>query len=129
MVCCAASTAGVIRRSVRCPSAVICNSRARRSRLLERAGAVLSDFRRPADISSLIDDGITGFIVESDAVRAVRQLPRLDRNTIRARFEERFSARRMAREYEAQYRKLIAGRGSARESAPGMTLNEPAGVR
>ena len=86
---------------------------------------------RSGSVPEVIDDGITGFIVESedDAVRAVRQLARLDRDTIRARFEERFSARRMAREYEAQYRKLIAGRGSAPESAPGTTLNEPAGVR
>ena len=35
--------------------------------------------------------------------------------TIRARFEERFSAGRMAQEYEAQYRKLIADRTVERE--------------
>jgi len=46
------------------------------------------------------------FIVDGgeDAVRAVRELPRLDRQVIRARFEERFTAVRMAREYDARYR-------------------------
>jgi hypothetical protein len=51
----------------------------------------------------------TGFIVdgEEDAVRAVREVSRLDRRAIRARFEERFTAVRMAREYEARYRELV----------------------
>ena len=56
-------------------------------------------------------EGIHGrvFIVdgEEDAVRAVRELSRLDRRAIRARFEERFTAVRMAREYEARYRELV----------------------
>ena len=53
---------------------------------------------------------MTGFIVENEeeAVAAVRKLGQLDRRTIRARFEERFSARRMVLEYEGQYRKLLA---------------------
>ena len=44
---------------------------------------------RPGSVPEVIDDGVAGFIVESedDAVRAVRQLARPDRDTIRARFE------------------------------------------
>ncbi|HET7886677.1 MAG TPA: glycosyltransferase family 4 protein, partial [Bradyrhizobium sp.] len=47
------------------------------------------------------------------ATCAVNRLDELDRRKIRARFEERFSASRMARDYEGQYRKLVAGDGQA----------------
>jgi hypothetical protein len=40
------------------------------------------------------------------AVASCRRLPELDRGTIRAEFEERFSARRMAEDYVALYRRL-----------------------
>jgi glycosyltransferase involved in cell wall biosynthesis len=65
---------------------------------------------RSGSVPEVIEDGVTGFIVdgEGDAVQAVRELPRLDRRAIRARFEERFTAVRMAREYEARYRELVA---------------------
>jgi glycosyltransferase involved in cell wall biosynthesis len=65
---------------------------------------------RSGSVPEVIEDGVTGFIVEDEeqAVHAVRQLGRLDRRKIRARFEERFSANRMAGEYESQYRKLVA---------------------
>jgi glycosyltransferase involved in cell wall biosynthesis len=65
---------------------------------------------RSGSVPEVIEDGVTGFIVdgEEDAVRAVRDLPRLDRRAIRARFEERFTAVRMAKEYEARYRELVA---------------------
>jgi glycosyltransferase involved in cell wall biosynthesis len=65
---------------------------------------------RAGSVPEVVDDGVTGFIVdgEEQAIAAVRKLARLDRRTVRARFEERFVASRMAREYESQYRKLIA---------------------
>jgi glycosyltransferase involved in cell wall biosynthesis len=65
---------------------------------------------RSSSVPEVIEDGVTGFIVdgEQEAVEAVRQLPRLDRITIRFRFEERFTATRMAREYEARYRDLVS---------------------
>jgi hypothetical protein len=58
------------------------------------------------------DDGVTGLIVESEnqAVEAVKEVARLDRGKVRARFEERFTASRMAREYEAHYGQLVASR-------------------
>ena len=72
---------------------------------------------RSGSVSEVVEDGVTGFIVdgEEDAVRAVRKLPRLDRRAIRVRFEERFTAVRMAREYEARYRDLVA---NAKADAP-----------
>jgi glycosyltransferase involved in cell wall biosynthesis len=63
-----------------------------------------------ASVPEVVDDGVTGFIVSSinDAVEAVRRLPALDRRTVRAVFERRFTARRMARDYIAIYRQLLA---------------------
>ena len=65
---------------------------------------------RSGSVPEVIEDGVTGFIVDSEeeAVKAIKKLPRLDRRQVRARFEQRFSARRMAKEYESRYRKLIA---------------------
>ena len=65
---------------------------------------------RSGSVPEVIDEGITGFIVENEeqAVRAVGRLKELDRRSIRARFEERFLARRMAKQYESQYHKLLA---------------------
>ena len=59
-------------------------------------------------VPEVVEHGVTGFIVESvdEAVEAVNQLSRIDRATVRRRFEERFSAARMAREYLAVYRNL-----------------------
>jgi glycosyltransferase involved in cell wall biosynthesis len=64
---------------------------------------------RSGSVPEVIDDGITGFIVETveEAANAVNQPARLDRKKVRARFEERFSAHRMARAYESHYRQLI----------------------
>jgi glycosyltransferase involved in cell wall biosynthesis len=59
-------------------------------------------------VAEVIDQGITGFIVRSieEAVAALGEVRRLDRGAIRRRFEQRFSATRMARDYVALYRKL-----------------------
>ncbi len=56
----------------------------------------------------IIEDGVTGFIVrnEAEAVRAVGRLRMLDRRRIRAEFERRFTARRMAQAYVAFYARL-----------------------
>ena len=57
----------------------------------------------------VIDDGLTGFIVEDEAgaIGAVDRLAQLSRGKIRQRFEERFTARRMALDYLAVYRGLL----------------------
>jgi glycosyltransferase involved in cell wall biosynthesis len=60
-------------------------------------------------VPEIIEDGLTGFVVEDEkeALLATDRLSRLSRGAIRRRFEERFTARRMAREYLAVYRSLI----------------------
>jgi glycosyltransferase involved in cell wall biosynthesis len=65
---------------------------------------------RNGSVPEIIDDGVTGFIVDDEAqgAAAVRRLDQLDRARIRRVFEERFTARRMAEEYLDVYRRLIA---------------------
>jgi glycosyltransferase involved in cell wall biosynthesis len=71
-------------------------------------GAPVVAFNR-GSVSEVIEDGVTGFVVEDEtsAVGALRQLSRLSRPAIRERFEQRFTARRMARDYLAVYRDLL----------------------
>ena len=59
----------------------------------------------------IIEEGLTGFVVEDDegAIGAVDRLGQLSRTRIRKRFEERFTARRMAQDYLSVYRSLAAG--------------------
>jgi glycosyltransferase involved in cell wall biosynthesis len=59
-------------------------------------------------VPEIIDEAVTGFIVEDEtsAAAAVGRLARMDRGAIRARFEERFTARRMALDYMEAYREL-----------------------
>jgi len=74
---------------------------------------------RSGSVPEVIEDGVTGFLVENEeqAVAAVHRLRQLDRRKIRSRFEERFSATRMVKEYESQYRKLAAA-VAPQESTP-----------
>lgn len=68
-------------------------------------------------VPEVVEDGVTGLIVrdEDAAVDAIReQLPRLSRDGIRARFEKRFTARRMAEQYVGIYRQLISARSRNR---------------
>ncbi len=60
-------------------------------------------------VPEVVEDGVTGFIVEDEtsAVGAVRRVSQLSRPLIRQRFEERFTARRMARDYLDVYSGLI----------------------
>src|SRR3954465_12924083 len=61
-------------------------------------------------VPEIMEDGLTGYVVEDidAAVAALAKLDRLFRPSIRSRFEERFSARAMAREYVKIYRSLQA---------------------
>ena len=62
-------------------------------------------------VPEIVDHGETGFIVASieEAVEAVQRIGELDRTRVRRRFEERFSAKTMARNYVALYQRLLAG--------------------
>jgi glycosyltransferase involved in cell wall biosynthesis len=59
-------------------------------------------------VPEIIDDGLTGFIVEdiNGAIGAVDRLHHLSRPKIRKCFEERFTARRMAQDYLSVYRSM-----------------------
>jgi glycosyltransferase involved in cell wall biosynthesis len=61
-------------------------------------------------VPEVIEDGVTGFIVDNEeqAIMAVNALGRLDRRVICTRFKERFTSSRMAKDYEARYRELVA---------------------
>src|ERR1700736_3712185 len=71
-------------------------------------GTPVIGFNR-GSVREIIEDGLTGFVVEDEkeALVATDRLSGLPRGAIRRRFEERFTARRMAREYLAVYRNLI----------------------
>ena len=59
-------------------------------------------------VPEIVEDGVTGFVVDSIEAAAVAldKARRLDRMRVRERFEERFSAARMARDYLSVYRAL-----------------------
>ena len=65
---------------------------------------------RAGSVPEVIDEGMTGFIVsnEAEAVAATRRLHLLDRATVRATFERRWTARRMAEDYVDLYQALAA---------------------
>jgi glycosyltransferase involved in cell wall biosynthesis len=80
-------------------------------------------------VSEVIDDGETGFVVPdiASAVDAVERVRNLDRAAVRARFEQRFTAERMAEGYLDIYRRLSS---EARHGAPHARVNgHPAGLR
>jgi glycosyltransferase involved in cell wall biosynthesis len=64
-------------------------------------------------VPEVIEHGVTGFIVrdEAEAIEAARRLHLLDRNRIRAEFERRFTAHRMAAGYLDLYAKLAISGG------------------
>lgn len=70
---------------------------------------------RQGSVPEVLDDGVTGYIVESmdEAVRATEAVATLDRRRCRQVFEERFTAARMARDYVNVYEQLIGQRKSA----------------
>jgi len=70
-------------------------------------------------VPEIIEDGVTGFIVADieGAAAAVPRALRLDRRVIRRRFDERFTAERMARDYLALYERALSDR-SAFRTAP-----------
>jgi len=64
---------------------------------------------RSGSVPEIVEESITGFVVEGEeeAVHAVGRLGQIDRHRVRIRFEERFTANRMAREYIDKYESLM----------------------
>ncbi len=67
-------------------------------------------------VPEVIDEGVSGFIVEDEigAAAAVNRLHMLSRERVRARFEERFTSRRMAQQYVDVYQSLIRAQKRSR---------------
>ena len=66
---------------------------------------------RNGSVPEVVDDGVTGFIVDDEvaAASAAGQIHLLDRTLIRTIFEQRFTARRMAEDYTRIYQELTSG--------------------
>jgi glycosyltransferase involved in cell wall biosynthesis len=69
-------------------------------------------------LPEIVDQGVTGFVAGSidEAVAFFPGLLRLDRRKVRAAFEKRFSAARMARDYVAAYSHLTGVTSQAKAS-------------
>jgi glycosyltransferase involved in cell wall biosynthesis len=76
---------------------------------------------RRGSVPEIIEDGVTGFIVdnEAEAIDAIERIPTLDRRAVRAAFERRFTARRMGQSYRRCFQRLMAARdGKTRNRRP-----------
>jgi glycosyltransferase involved in cell wall biosynthesis len=64
---------------------------------------------RCGSVGEIIDDNVTGHVVDSvdQAIRTLPKTLRLDRRRVRERFEERFSAVRMASDYLGVYHSMV----------------------
>ena len=65
--------------------------------------------RRCGSVPEVVDEGVTGFVVDdvqAAARRLVDDIPRLSRERVYQRFSERFSVQRMVDDYEELYRRL-----------------------
>jgi glycosyltransferase involved in cell wall biosynthesis len=64
---------------------------------------------RNGSVSEVIDKGITGSVVDTmeQAIAALPKVLELDRRAVRAKFDERFTAARMAKDYVRLYRMLL----------------------
>jgi glycosyltransferase involved in cell wall biosynthesis len=78
-------------------------------------GTPVIAFRR-GSVPEIVDDGVTGYIVEDEAaaINAVGRLSQLDRREVRRQFERRFTSERMARDYIRLYERLV-GKAQARD--------------
>ena len=65
---------------------------------------------RRGSVEEVVEDGLTGHIVDSieEAIVTLPRVMALDRRAVRGRFEERFTATRMANDYLRVYNSLLA---------------------
>jgi glycosyltransferase involved in cell wall biosynthesis len=82
---------------------------------------------RCGSVPEVIEDGITGKLIESEdeAVTAVFEVISYDRRAIRRRFEEKFTAARMARDYVKTYRQLLKKRSANGEEYRSLPVFNP----
>jgi glycosyltransferase involved in cell wall biosynthesis len=81
-------------------------------------GTPVLAFRR-GSVAEIIDHGVTGAIADGmdEAVRMLPQVLTLDRRKVRRRFEDRFTATRMAKDYLQVYRSLLKRESPAEQAA------------
>jgi glycosyltransferase involved in cell wall biosynthesis len=81
---------------------------------------------RCGSVPEIVDHGVTGLIVDTmdEAIRTLPQVFTFDRRLVRQRFEQRFSATRMAKDYVQVYRALLRQQ-SLTESAAAVSRLEP----
>jgi len=81
---------------------------------------------RCGSVPEIIEDHLTGLIVDTleDAIVALPRVIALDRYKVRQRFEQRFSATRMAMDYLRVYRSLQSSPKSVPEADDGRRLPE-----
>jgi len=70
-------------------------------------GTPVLAFRR-GSVEEIVENGLTGYIANDmpDAAEAFARVTVLDRRAVRKRFEQRFSAARMAKDYVRVYKLL-----------------------
>jgi glycosyltransferase involved in cell wall biosynthesis len=75
---------------------------------------------RCGSVPEIVDPGVTGLIVDTmdEAIRVLPQVLGFDRRAVRQKFEQRFSAARMAKDYVQVYRSLIKGQALPERDAP-----------
>jgi glycosyltransferase involved in cell wall biosynthesis len=76
---------------------------------------------RCGSVLEVVEDGITGKVIEreDEALAALAEIMSYERRTVWRRFQERFTAARMARDYISTYRKLLKMRtGSPEDYKP-----------
>jgi glycosyltransferase involved in cell wall biosynthesis len=75
---------------------------------------------RCGSVPEIVDPGVTGLMVDTmdEAIRVLPQVLSLDRRAVRQKFEQRFSAARMAKDYTQVYRSLIKGQARPERDAP-----------
>ncbi len=78
---------------------------------------------RNGSVDEVIEEGVTGLVVESveEATEAARRVGELDRARVRAEFERRFTAERMAKDYLELYAEVAA----RKTLKSGLTESEP----
>jgi glycosyltransferase involved in cell wall biosynthesis len=74
---------------------------------------------RCGSVPEIIDPGVTGLIVDTmdEAIRTLPAVLALDRRAVRQRFEQRFSATRMAKDYVQVYRAVLKRRSLPERTA------------
>jgi glycosyltransferase involved in cell wall biosynthesis len=89
-------------------------------------GTPVLAFRR-GSVPEIVDQDVTGCIVDTteQAVRILPHVMALDRSAVRRRFEQRFSAARMAKDYVQVYHSLIRQAQSS-ERATAAAMLQPA---